>query len=85
MPCRQHWTSRNPFSPNGSSLSLFIKLRAGQPSLADDVVELAIGQVRPVRVGQFDLLAIVDSVETVIAVMILNPGEVPLDEVIVDL
>jgi len=48
-------------------------------------VELAIGQVMPVRVGQFDLLAIVDSVETPIALMILNPGEVPLDEVIVDL
>jgi hypothetical protein len=47
-------------------------------------MELAIGQICPVGVGQFDLLAIVDPVEAVIAVMMLNPGEVPLDEVIVD-
>jgi len=48
-------------------------------------VELAIGQVRPVGVGQFDLIAIVDSVKAVIAVMILHPGEVPFDEVVIDL
>ncbi len=48
-------------------------------------MELAIGQISPVRVGQLDLLAIVDPVEAVIAVVILNPGEVSLYEVIVDL
>ena len=85
MSCRQCWTSGNPFSPNSRSFPLFVELRTGQAGLANDVVELAIGHIRPVGVGQFDLLAIVDPVEAVIAVMILNPGEVPFDEVVVDL
>ena len=84
-PWGQHGAARNPFSPNGCSITLFIELRTRHSCLADDVVELAIGQISPVRVGQLDLLAIVDPVEAVIAVVILNPGEVSLYEVIVDL
>ena len=48
-------------------------------------MELGISQVSPVGVGQFDLLSIVDTVEAVIAVVILHPGKVPFDEVIFDL
>jgi hypothetical protein len=48
-------------------------------------VELAISEIRPVRVGQFDPLAVVDPVVAVIAVTLLNPAEVTSDEVIVDL
>ena len=69
----------------GGNAVLFVELRARHSCLADDVVELAVSQIRTVRVGQFDLLAIVDPVVVVIAVVIWNPSEVPPDEVIVDL
>ena len=84
MSCRQCWTSGNPFSPNSRSFPLFVELRTGQAGLANDVVELAIGHIRPVGVRQFDLLAIVDPVEAVSASMIWNSCEVTLNKVVVD-
>ena len=48
-------------------------------------MELAASQIRAVRVGQLDLLAIVDPVIGVIAVVILYTCQVTSDEVIIDL
>ena len=83
--CWKHWATRDILSPKRCSLTLLIELRARHSSLANNVVELAASQIRAVRVGQLDLLAIVDPVIGVIAVVILYTCQVTSDEVIIDL
>ena len=80
----QHWGARNTLSPNGRSITLSVELRTRHTCLTDDVVEFAIGKVNSVRVWKLDLLAIVDPVVAVVAVVILNAREVSFDEVVID-
>ncbi len=80
----EHWIARNTFSPYGRAIALLVKLWASHSCFANDVVELAIGQISPMRVWKLDQFAVVDPVVAVMTVMVLYPCKVALYKVVVD-